>query len=259
MRLRCCTACAALLAIALSPLVLAVAGLTLVSPSLVDDVSFQLSVAATAGIVLWATPLAEAVEMGGFKATLQEPPIPGDSTSRETQPALPAYLAYQGDGDVTAPLVYVNYGTEEDYRQLARLGVSVKGRIVIARYGQVWRGVKPLLAYQHGAIGCLIYSDPADDGYAQEAVYPDGPARPPRGIQRGSVMDMTLYPGDPLTPGVAATRRRQWPATSCRLATIAARALASRPAISTSSCRTASPPGSSSSMRPPPVSRAAPL
>jgi N-acetylated-alpha-linked acidic dipeptidase len=156
--------------------------------------------------VLYPTPLAEAVEMGSFKAMLQEPPIPGDSTSRETQPALPAYLAYQGDGDVTAPLVYVNYGTEEDYRQLARLGVSVKGRIVIARYGQVWRGVKPLLAYQHGAIGCLIYSDPADDGYADEATYPDGPARPPRGIQRGSVMDMTLYPGDPLTPGVAATK-----------------------------------------------------
>jgi len=163
--------------------------------------------------VLFPTPIAEAVEMGGFKATLQEPAIPGDSSARETQPALPAYLAYQGDGDVTAPLVYVNYGTEEDYRQLARQGVSVKGKIVITRYGQVWRGVKPLLAYQHGAIGCLIYSDPADDGYAQEAVYPKGPARPPRGIQRGSAMDMMLYPGDPLTPGVGATanaKRLTW-------------------------------------------------
>ncbi len=156
--------------------------------------------------VLFPTPISEAVEMGGFKATLQEPPIPGDSSSRETQPALPALLAYQGDGDVTAPLVYVNYGTEADYRQLARLGISVKGKIVITRYGEVWRGVKPLLAYQHGAIGCLIYSDPADDGYAQEAVYPKGPARPPQGIQRGSAMDMMLYPGDPLTPGVGATR-----------------------------------------------------
>jgi N-acetylated-alpha-linked acidic dipeptidase len=156
--------------------------------------------------VLFPTPLAEAVEMGGFKATLQEPSIPGDSTARETQPALPGYLAYQGDGDVTAPLVYVNYGTEEDYKQLARLGISVKGKIVITRYGQVWRGVKPLLAYKHGAIGCLIYSDPADDGYAQGTAYPDGPSRPPGGIQRGSAMDMMLYPGDPLTPGVGATK-----------------------------------------------------
>ncbi|HEY4077534.1 MAG TPA: transferrin receptor-like dimerization domain-containing protein [Rhizomicrobium sp.] len=163
--------------------------------------------------VLFPTPIAEAVEMGSFKATLQEPAIPGDSSARETQPALPAYLAYQGDGDVTAQLVYVNYGTEEDYKQLARLGISVKGKIAIARYGEVWRGVKPLLAYQHGAIGCLIYSDPADDGYAQEAVYPKGPARPPMGIQRGSAMDMMLYPGDPLTPGVGATanaKRLTW-------------------------------------------------
>ncbi|NKF23741.1 M28 family peptidase [Solimonas sp. C16B3] len=155
--------------------------------------------------VLFPTPIEEAVEMGSFKATLTEPPIPGDSTSRFTQPELPGYLAYQGDGDVTAPLVYVNYGTEADYRQLALMGVSVKGKIVIARYGQVWRGVKPLLAAQHGAIGCLIYSDPADDGYAVGAPYPKGPSRPPRGIQRGSVMDMMLYPGDPLTPGIGAT------------------------------------------------------
>lgn len=175
--------------------------------------------------VLFPTPLAEAVEMGSFKATLQEPSIPGDSTARETQPALPAYLAYQSDGDVTAPLVYVNYGTEEDYKQLARLGVSVKGKIVIARYGQVWRGVKPLLAYQHGAIGCLIYSDPADDGYAEEAAYPDGPSRPPRGVQRGSVMDMTLYPGDPLTPGYAATKNAK------RLTREAATAIMKIPAL----------------------------
>ncbi len=156
--------------------------------------------------VLFPRPLEEAIDMGDFHANFNEPPIPGDSTSRFTQPELPGYLAYQGDGDVTAPLVYVNYGTEEDYKQLALMGVSVKGKIVIARYGQVWRGVKPLLAEKHGAVGCIIYSDPADDGYAAESPYPKGPSRPERGIQRGSVMDMMLYPGDPLTPGIGATK-----------------------------------------------------
>jgi len=155
--------------------------------------------------VLFPTPIAEAVEMGDFKATLTEKPIPGDSTERFKDYELPAYLAYQGDGDVTAPLVYVNYGTEADYKELALEGVSVRGKIVIARYGQVWRGVKPLLAAKHGAIGCLIYSDPADDGYAVGDSYPKGPMRPPQGIQRGSAMDMMLYPGDPLTPGIPAT------------------------------------------------------
>ncbi len=163
--------------------------------------------------VLYPTPLSEAVEMGAFKATLQEPPIPGDTSATAKDAALPGYLIYQGDGDVSAPLVYVNYGTEADYRELALMGVSVRGKIVIARYGRVWRGVKPLLAYQHGAIGCLIYSDPADDGYALGAPYPKGPMRPAQGIQRGSVMDMMLYPGDPLTPGVGATagaKRLTW-------------------------------------------------
>lgn len=155
--------------------------------------------------VLFPTPISQTVEMGSFKATLTEPPIPGDSTSRFSQPVLPGYLPYQSDGDVTAPLVYVNYGTEADYKQLALMGISVEGKIVIARYGQGWRGVKPLLAAQHGAIGCIIYSDPADDGYGIDEVYPAGPARPPHGIQRGSVMDMMLYPGDPLTPGIGAT------------------------------------------------------
>ncbi len=154
--------------------------------------------------VLFPTPIAEAVEMGGFKATLQEKPIPGDTSATAKDPALPAYLAYQGDGDVTAPLVYVNYGTEADYLALQQLGVSVKGKIVIARYGEVWRGVKPLLASKHGAIGCIIYSDPADDGYAQGDTYPKGALRPPQGIQRGSALDMMLTPGDPYTPGYGA-------------------------------------------------------
>jgi N-acetylated-alpha-linked acidic dipeptidase len=158
--------------------------------------------------VLYPTPVSETLEMLGakpFKAMLQEPPIPGDTSVRAKQYALPAYVAYQGDGDVTAPLVYVNYGNLDDYKRLETLGISVKGKIVIARYGEGWRGLKPKLAEEHGAVGCLIYSDPADDGYSVDSVYPKGPARPPHGIQRGSVADMTLYPGDPLTPGVGAT------------------------------------------------------
>jgi len=159
--------------------------------------------------VLYPTPIREAVELLGrkpFKATLQEPPIKGDSSATATQKALPAYLAFQGDGDVTADLVYVNYGMKDDYDALETTGVSVKGKIVIARYGSGWRGLKPKLAAEHGAIGCIIYSDPRDDGYSVEAAYPNGAMRPPHGIQRGSVADMTLYPGDPLTPGIGATK-----------------------------------------------------
>jgi N-acetylated-alpha-linked acidic dipeptidase len=160
--------------------------------------------------VLYPTPISEALELVGgpgapFKATLQEPPIPGDQPTY-TKDALPAYVAFQGDGDVTAPLVYANYGMPEDYLALERMGVSVKGKIVITRYGGGWRGLKPLLAQMHGAAGALIYSDPKDDGYATDDVYPKGPARPPHGFQRGSVADMPLYPGDPLTPGVGATK-----------------------------------------------------
>ena len=159
--------------------------------------------------VLYPTPISETLELVGpkpFKATLQEPPIPGDSSATATDPALPAYVEYQGDGDVTAGLVYVNYGMQDDYKTLERLGVSVKGKIVIARYGSGWRGLKPKLAQDHGAIGCIIYSDPADDGYSVDETYPAGPMRPPHGIQRGSVADMPLYPGDPLTPGIGATK-----------------------------------------------------
>ena len=159
--------------------------------------------------VLYPTPITETVELVApepFKATLQEPPIPGDSSATATDPALPAYVDFQGDGNVTAGLVYVNYGMQDDYKTLERLGVGVKGKIVIARYGSGWRGLKPKLAQDHGAIGCIIYSDPAKDGYSVDATYPAGPMRPPHGVQRGSVADMPLYPGDPLTPGVGATR-----------------------------------------------------
>ena len=158
--------------------------------------------------VLFPTPKIRVVEMVSptkFVAKLEEPTVPGDSTSSQHAEQLPTYNAYSPDGDVTAPLVYVNYGTQEDYTQLKRLGISVKGAIVIARYGHSWRGIKPKLAHQHGAIGCLIYSDPADDGYRAGDTFPKGAWRPPEGVQRGSVMEMELYPGDPLTPGVGAT------------------------------------------------------
>ncbi len=156
--------------------------------------------------VLFPTPKEmklEMIEPRRFEAKLAEPPIAVDPTSSQTSEQLPAYNAYSIDGDVTGPLVYVNYGMPDDYEELARYGVSVKGAIVIARYGHGWRGVKPKVAAQHGAIGCIIYSDPRDDGYTDGDVYPKGAWRPSGGIQRGSVMD-TDYPGDPLTPGIAA-------------------------------------------------------
>jgi len=159
--------------------------------------------------VLFPTPkerVLELTEPSHFKAKLQEPPVSGDSTSSQQDEQLPSYNAYSIDGDVTAPLVYVNYGAQDDYKELERLGVSVKGAIVIARYGATWRGIKPKLAAEHGALGCIIYSDPRDDGYAQGETYPAGPFRPADGVQRGSVMDMPVYSGDPLTPGVGATK-----------------------------------------------------
>jgi N-acetylated-alpha-linked acidic dipeptidase len=155
--------------------------------------------------VLFPTPKTRLLEMGGFRAKLEEPAVSVDPTSKQKDEQLPTYNAYSPDGDVTAPLIYVNYGLVDDYEQLARYGISVKGAIVLARYGHSWRGIKPKLAAEHGAIGCIIYSDPADDGYAQGAVFPDGPMRPPDGVQRGSVLDAPLYPGDPLTPGIGAT------------------------------------------------------
>jgi N-acetylated-alpha-linked acidic dipeptidase len=157
--------------------------------------------------VLFPTPkerLVELVEPTKFTAKLQEPALSVDPTSNQTAEQLPTYNAYSIDGDVTAPLVYVNYGNREDYEELDRLGISVKGAIVIARYGGGWRGIKPKVAGEHGAIGCIIYSDPRGDGYYNGDDYPNGGWRPRFGVQRGSVMD-TDYPGDPLTPGVGAT------------------------------------------------------
>jgi N-acetylated-alpha-linked acidic dipeptidase len=157
--------------------------------------------------VLFPTPkerVVELVEPSRFRARLQEPALASDPTSNQTAEQLPTYNAYSIDGDVTAPLVYVNYGNREDYEQLDRLGISVQGAIVIARYGKGWRGIKPKVAGEHGAVGCIIYSDPRGDGYFEGDDYPTGGWRPRDGVQRGSVMD-TDYPGDPLTPGVGAT------------------------------------------------------
>jgi len=159
--------------------------------------------------VLYPTPKRELLEMVAprhVRAALTEPPIAGDRSSQHPVGALPPYNVYGADGDVTGEVVYVNYGMPNDYKALERRGVSVKGRIAIARYGGGWRGLKPKLAYEHGAIGCLIYSDPRDDGYGAADVYPVGAGRPPESLQRGSVADMPIYSGDPLTPGVGATK-----------------------------------------------------
>jgi N-acetylated-alpha-linked acidic dipeptidase len=158
---------------------------------------------------LFPTPKLRRVEMiqpALYVAKLEEPAIPEDKTSGLRQDQLPVYNAFSIDGDVTAPLVYVNYGLPADYEVLAERGVGVKGKIVIARYGNSWRGIKPKVAAEQGAVGCLIYSDPRDDGYFQGDSYPKGGFRPAYGAQRGSVMDATVYPGDPLTPGVGATK-----------------------------------------------------
>jgi N-acetylated-alpha-linked acidic dipeptidase len=158
--------------------------------------------------VLFPTPKTRVLEMTSpetFKAKLEEPTLKEDATSGQKSEQLPVYNAYSIDGDVTGQLVYVNYGVPEDYLELDRRGIDVRGKIVIARYGGSWRGIKPKVAAEHGAIGCIIYSDPRDDGYSSGDVYPKGAWRGEDGAQRGSVADMPLYPGDPLTPGVGAT------------------------------------------------------
>jgi len=158
--------------------------------------------------VLFPTPKTRVVEMTApakYTLKLEEPALPEDATSNQKSEQLPTYNAYSIDGDVTGDLVYVNYGVPADYDELAKNGVDVKGKIVIARYGGSWRGIKPKVAAEHGAVGCIIYSDPKDDGYYLGDVYPKGAFRNEWGAQRGSVLDMPTYPGDPLTPGVGAT------------------------------------------------------
>lgn len=157
--------------------------------------------------VLFPTPKTRLLEMTSptkYTALLEEPPLKEDATSAQEN-QLPTYNAWSADGDVTGELVFVNYGLPEDYDLLQRMGVDVKGKIAIAKYGHSWRGIKPKVAQEHGAIGCIIYSDPEEDGYYQGDVYPKGPFKNEYGVQRGSVMDMVIYPGDPLTPNVGAT------------------------------------------------------
>ncbi len=159
--------------------------------------------------VLFPSPKTRLVQMTApekFNLKLVEPPVLGDETSSQQKEQLPTYNAYSIDGDVSGPLVYVNYGTPADYEELERRGIDVKGKIVISRYGGSWRGIKPKVAAEHGAVGCLIYSDPKNDGFYQGDVYPKGPYRNENGVQRGSVMDMPLHPGDPLTKGIGATK-----------------------------------------------------
>lgn len=159
--------------------------------------------------VLFPTPKIRLLEMTSpkrYKALLEEPTLKEDATSGQKSEQLPTYNAFSIDGDVTAELVFVNYGVPADYEELEKMGIEVKGKIVIAKYYGSWRGIKPKLAAEKGAIGCIIYSDPKDDGFYQGEVYPKGPFRRENGVQRGSVLDMPLYPGDPLTPGYGATK-----------------------------------------------------
>lgn len=159
--------------------------------------------------VLFPTPKSRLLELTGanpYKAKLEEPALKEDGTSNQKSEQLPVYNCWSPDGDVTGELVFVNYGVPDDYIQLEKMGINVKGKIVIAKYGGSWRGIKPKVAQEHGAIGCIIYSDPQGDGYFQGDVYPKGPFKNEFGAQRGSVLDMPIYPGDPLTPNYGSTQ-----------------------------------------------------
>ncbi len=178
--------------------------------------------------VLFPTPKLRRLEMVAptrFRARLDEGSLAEDPTSKQKSEQLPGYNAYSADGDVEAELVYVNYGLPADYEELATRGIDVRGKIVLARYGGSWRGIKPKVAAEHGAIGCLIYSDPSGDGYTQGDVWPKGGWRSRDSVQRGSVADMPIYSGDPLTPGVGATKE------AARLTLAEARTLARIPVL----------------------------
>lgn len=162
--------------------------------------------------ILLPTPRERSIELVGptsYTAGLREDTLPEDPSTAVRETLLAPYNAFSRDGDVEAELVFVNYGIPEDYEILERYGIDVEGKIVIAKYGRSWRGIKPKLAGEKGAIGAIIYSDPADDGYGAGDVYPDGPYKNESGVQRGSVMDMPTYPGDVLTPGRGATRNAE--------------------------------------------------
>ncbi len=151
----------------------------------------------------WPTErVVEMVAPTRMTMAIAEPPLPDDPDTTDAD-STPVFNAYSADGDATGEVVYVNYGMPADYQRLKQMGVDVKGKVVLARYGGGWRGIKPKVASEHGAVACLIYSDPRDDGYFAGDVYPGGPFRPEQGVQRGSVMDMPIHPGDPLSPGWA--------------------------------------------------------
>jgi len=180
--------------------------------------------------VLFPTPKVRVLELVAptrFTARLEEPILKEDPSTSQRSEQLPTYNAYSADGDVTAPLVYVNYGVPADYEELEKRGISVKGAIVIARYGGSWRGIKPKVAHEHGAVGALIYSDPRDDGFSEGETYPNGPYRPKDGVQRGSVLDMPTYPGDPSTP--------RW-SSSASTSTAHARCVSGDPGFSVPPC-----------------------
>ena len=144
----------------------------------------------------------EIVSPAPHSFALKEPPIAEDP-STENPNQLPTYNAYSASGDVTGDIIYANYGLPDDYDFLSKQGIDVRGKIVLTRYGKSWRGIKPKVAAERGAIACIIYSDPQQDGFFEGDIFPAGPMRPPFGVQRGSVLDMPLYPGDPLSPGWA--------------------------------------------------------
>ncbi|MDQ2658690.1 MAG: M28 family peptidase, partial [Bacteroidota bacterium] len=157
--------------------------------------------------VLFPTPRIRILEMTApkkYKARLAEAALREDATSGQ-KGQLPVYNCWSPDGDVSGEIVYVNFGLPDDYEHLERLGIDVKGKIVLARYGRSWRGIKPKVAQEHGAVGCIIYSDPGEDGYFQGDAYPEGPFKNEYGAQRGAVIDLPVAPGDPTTPGYAST------------------------------------------------------
>ncbi|MDH5215251.1 MAG: M28 family peptidase, partial [Gammaproteobacteria bacterium] len=158
--------------------------------------------------ILLPTPKTRELKLtapGQFTASLDEDTLEADPSTAVRDELLPPYNAFSTDGEVEGELVFVNYGIPEDYEILERHGIELTGKIALAKYGKSWRGIKPKLAGEKGAIATIIYSDPADDGYGKGDVYPDGPFKHESGVQRGSVMDMPTYPGDVLTPGVGAT------------------------------------------------------
>ena len=160
--------------------------------------------------ILLPTPRERLLELtypSSFTASLEEAALPEDLSTSERTELLPPYNAFSRDGDVEGELVFINYGRPEDHALLERYGISLRGKIAIAKYGKSWRGIKPKLAAEKGAIGTIIYSDPADDGYVVGDTYPEGPYKHETGVQRGSVMDMPTYPGDVLTPGIGATKK----------------------------------------------------